>query len=423
MVTPMLSVVLLDFVLVLVAARLGGWFAEKIRQPSVLGEIIAGIMIGPSLLGLINPAVAGQDAQFSFQFLLLLGEIGAMVLLFQVGLESSLHKMMKSGSTSFCVALIGVVVPALLGFVYFYYFLGQSFNVSIFVGGTLTATSVGITMRVLKDMGKMKTNDGRIILGAAVIDDVMGLVILSMVVGLIGTTVVTPGQIIFDTARITIISVIFMLGSLWLGMRCMPKILGYLHGINMHRTFIVSSFVFLMIYGYLADMIGLAAIVGAFAAGLVFETLDTKEHFREKVKPVANLLVPIFFVMVGARMNIAALAAPETLPIILVLLAIAIAGKMAAGLGALRTKANKLAIGIGMIPRGEVGLMFAAMGLTVGLITMQLYSALVIVILITTLITPPFFARAVKGIKSDEHEEAKKQKGKNTEDEDFLAHA
>jgi Kef-type K+ transport system membrane component KefB len=422
MVTHILSVVLLDFVLVLVAARLGGWLAEKIRQPSVLGEIIAGIMIGPSLLGLLNPAVAGQDAQFSFQFMLLLGEIGAMVLLFQVGLESGLHKMLKSGFTSFCVALIGVVVPALLGFVYFYYFLGQSFNVSIFVGGMLTATSVGITMRVLSDIGKMKTNEGRIILGAAVIDDVMGLVILSMVVGLIGTTVVTPGQIIFDTAKITFMSVIFLLGSLWLGMRFMPKILGYLHSIKMHRTFIVSSFVFLMIYGYLADIIGLAAIVGAFAAGLVFETLNTKEHFMEKVKPVANLLVPIFFVMVGARMNIAALASPEILPMILVLLAIAIIGKMAAGLGALRSNVNKLAIGIGMIPRGEVGLIFAALGLTAGVITMQLYSALVIVILLTTLITPPFFARAMRNIKSEEHEEKKKEKTKGTEKEGLLTH-
>lgn len=402
MVTPLLSRILLDLIFILLGAKAGGWLAEKIGQPSVLGEILAGIIIGPSVFGLVNPLVAEESAHFSFEFLLILGEIGAMVLLFQVGLESSLYKLMKSGINSLAVATIGVVTPFMFGFLYFYGVLGQSFNVAVFVGGTLTATSVGITMRILSDMGKMKSEEGRIILGAAVIDDVMGLIVLSMVIGLVGTAVVTPGQIIMNIAQITLIAVVFLLGSLWIGIRFMPRFLGFWQKFRTRRTFIISSFIFLLAYGYLADMVGLAAIVGAFAAGLVFETLKEKEHFEEKIKPVANLLVPIFFVMVGIRMDVMSLANLSILPLVGVLFAVAVVGKMASGIGVVRSKASKLAVGVGMIPRGEVGLIFVAFGLKAALIDMSLYSALVLVIMLTTLLTPPFFARVMKKVKSEE---------------------
>lgn len=381
-ITP-LGLTLLKIVLILLLARFGGWIFERIKQPAVLGELVVGMILGPSILGWV---IHEQEPIIVF-----LAEIGAILLLFTIGLESNIYQLVKVGITSTLVAFIGVVTPMLLAYLYFIS-QGYTGGVAIFVGGVLTATSVGLTMRVLRDLGKLNTKEGKIVLGAAVIDDVLGLIVLSLVIGIIGSGGISIGNV----AAITIIAAIFLVGSLYLGIKFMPFLYKIVHRMEIRRTFVISSFMFALFLGFIANSIKLATIVGAFAAGLILERTEHKEHFKQKMVPVADLFIPIFFVMAGVLMDFSAfMNAKNWIPII-VILVIAVIGKIAAGLGAFGTKARKLAIGIGMIPRGEVGLIFAAYGITNKIINAELYSILIAVVLLTTFITPPFLKRVFK---------------------------
>jgi len=401
MIDGVLGTVFLDLIVVLLVARIGGWLAEKIGQPSVLGELLVGLILGPSLLGLINPFAEGENIKMVFEILTFLGEIGIMLLLFQVGLESNIYKLLKCGVTSLLVACIGVAVPVVAGFAFCFVFLKYSFAVSLFIGATLAATSVGITMRVLRDIRKINSEEGRIILGAAVIDDVIGLVLLSVMVDLVGTSAVTLSEVVIGAFIKTVVAVLFLATSIWAGIKFSPYIFKIVHKFKMNRTFVVSAFIFMLAYGYAANAIGLAAIVGAFAAGLIFERLEDKEHFEDRIKPVANIFVPVFFVMAGVYMDIYAFGDLSNIILIAVLLTIAVVGKIVAGIGAIRSKAYKLAVGIGMIPRGEVGLIFASYGLAGGLFNNDIYSILVTVIMLTTFVTPYFIVRSMKNVKPE----------------------
>jgi Na+:H+ antiporter len=393
------SSVLIALVVILLSAKLGGALLERFRQPAVLGELICGVILGNlSLLGF-----HGLDYLKSNEVIIILAEIGVIFLLFEVGLESNIREMLEVGLSSFLVALVGVILPMLLGWGLSAWFLPQAGTlVHVFIGATLCATSVGITARVLKDLGKTSAKESRIILGAAVIDDVMGLVILAAVTGIIkaaarggeGISVIGIGFIILK-------AIAFLVIALWIGSRLSPKLFSLASRLNVRGMLLTTSLCFCFFLSFLASQIELAAIVGAFAAGLILDPVhysnfrERGEHsIEELLHPISSFLVPIFFVLMGVRVDLRTFADPGILGFALVLTAVAILGKQACALAVVERGLDRLSVGIGMIPRGEVGLIFASIGASLMLggspvISSSTYSAVVIMVILTTLVTPP----------------------------------
>lgn len=377
--TNILGKILLEILIIMIAAKIAGWLCHKIKQSAVLGELIVGVILGPSLLNFIQPG--------SSEILVFLAEFGVIILLFEVGLESNIYKLLKVGLASILVAVVGVALPFAGGYLY-YITRGATSLVALFVGATLTATSVGITMRIFSEKGKIDTNEGKIILGAAVIDDVLGLIILSVLVG-----IAEVGRVsLMSIGKISLFSTLFLAGSIFIGIKTAPFLLRVVKYLNIKRTFALTGVVFAFALAYIANQIGLATIVGAFAAGLILETTEDKEHIREKIKPLSDVFVPFFFVNAGIMMDLKTLSNTTVLVPIIILLFIAVLGKVLAGSAAIKAKANKLVVGIGMIPRGEVGLIFATFGVTNNIVGQEMYAILVTVIMLTTLIAPPLLA-------------------------------
>jgi len=333
-----------------------------------------------------------------------LAEIGVIILLFQVGLESSLGEMMKVGVTSFMVATFGVITPFILGYGVSVWFLPhESIYVHIFIGATLTATSVGITARVLRDIGKIQTSEAKIILGAAVIDDVMGLVILAVVMGIIsaasGGAGLSAGGVFWIVAK----AIGFVVGAIFIGHLIAPKILIAGSKMRVQGVLLAIALMICFTLAFIADQIDLAPIVGAFAAGLILEEVHYKPFFtngREKhtvnemIEPIATFLVPIFFVRMGMLVELKTFGHMEILAFAGVMTVAAIIGKQACSLAIFTKGINRVAIGLGMIPRGEVGLIFAGIGAKLYLnneavISGGTFSAVVIMVIVTTLVTPP----------------------------------
>ena len=409
---PVLDV-LLELIIILLAAKLGGDLFERIKAPAVLGELVLGMLIG-------NMHLFGFDFFEPFKHNLtleILAEIGVIILLFEVGLESSVKEMMKVGIASFMVATFGVIAPFFLGWGVGVWFLpAESMYVHIFIGATLTATSVGITARVLKDINKINTKEAKIILGAAVIDDVMGLVILAVVTGIISAVNSGSGDGISSSAILFIIAkaVGFVIGAIVVGTYVLPSFFKF--GFYLKGKGVLLSFALLVCFllSYLAGMVGLAPIVGAFAAGLILDEVWFKyyhergEHtIEELIKPISIFLVPIFFVRMGMLVDLTTFSQVEILGFAAVLTVAAIVGKQVCALAIFDKTTNRLAIGLGMIPRGEVGLIFAGIGAKLMLdghkvIEPSTYSAVVIMVIITTLVTPPalIFSMTRKSKKS-----------------------
>ena len=364
----------LALLLILLAnAKIAGEICERIGYNAVLGELLLGTLLGPSLLGILNP---------SNEIIAFLAEVGVLFLLFEIGLESNLKALLRVGIRATMVAIIGVVCPMILGFGMFM-FLGYSFLVSLLVGATMTATSVGITMRVFSDLKKVDTVEGRIILSAAVIDDVLGLLILAIIAGL------AQGQelSIYNIGKILLLSVGFLIITILLGVVIMPSIFDYIGKLKAKEAIVCFSLVFAGFLGIFAQEIGLAAIVGVFLAGLLLTRTNYAKELHFKINSISSIFIPFFFIVAGAHISLTAFTSLNSLTIILVLLLLACIGKIASGL-AVKNVASSLIVGIGMIPRGEVGLIFAQYGLTYSLIDSSLYSVLVTVILLTTFITP-----------------------------------
>ncbi len=378
---------LIIIIIVLILAKLFGELFEKFGQSAVLGELTVGLILGPSLFNILIPS---ENIVFSF-----LAEIGVILLLFEVGLQSNLYKMLKVGFPSLMVAIIGVILPVTFGYIYFA-IGGYASSIAIFVGATLAATSVGITMRVLSDIKKLNTQEGKIILGAAVIDDVLGLIILSMITSFVELQKVS----FFALGKITFLSILFLVITTWVGIKYAPWFFKKIAKMEVKGSIIAFAFALSLILAVAANYVGLATVIGAFAAGLILERTEQKKHISIKIQPVCELFVPLFFVAAGAYMDIKVFSDTSKILIVLSLLAIAIVGKVLAGFGAIGTKANKLAIGIGMIPRGEVGLIFATYGLKTGIVGTYLYSVLAAVIILTTFITPPLLEPIMKRIKN-----------------------
>lgn len=386
---------IIKLLILLIVARVFGWLATLLKQPSVLGELIAGVILGPSLLGIIQP-LSGETGLLSTHLFMFLAEIGIIILLFQVGLESNLHKLIKIGPAAALVAFAGVVFPFLFGYLLFTS-LGYETIVAVFIGATLTATSVGITMRVLEDMHKINTNEARIILAAADIDDVLALITLSVIIGVIEVGVISY----FNIGKIIVFAVVFLVASFFAGFFASDMLYKIFQRLKVARTFVFTSLIFALTFAYIANAIGLATIVGAFVAGLALQRSKDKVKIHHRIQTIGSIFVPIFFVMAGVMLDIRILFDTEVLPLILGLLAIAVVGKMLAGLFAFgKVKVNKLAIGLGMIPRGEVGLIFATYGLTYGVITQNLYAIIVVVVMLTTFVTPTPLELVMEKVKS-----------------------
>jgi Kef-type K+ transport system membrane component KefB len=392
-----LAPVVLALAVILAAAKLGGDVAERIGQPAVLGELVVGVLVGNlSLVGIDWLQFIAANATID-----VLAQLGAVILLFEVGLESTVRDMLQVGVRSLMVAVLGVVTPWALGWWVGALLLPEhSVYVHAFLGAVLTATSVGITARVLKDLGRSQSPEARIILGAAVIDDVLGLVVLAAVAAVIATA--DSGAVLSYGALALVLgkALLFLFGALSLGVILSPWLFRFASRLRGSGVLLATALVFCFTLAWLASVIGLAPIVGAYAAGLILEDLHYRDFAKEErqledlVRPISSFLVPVFFVLMGMRVNLTALMRPEILGLAAALTVAAVLGKQACALGALGARLDWLSIGIGMIPRGEVGLIFANIGLTLvvrgeRIIDAATYSAVVIMVMLTTLITPP----------------------------------
>ncbi len=399
---------LLSLVVVILGAKLGGELFERLNQPAVLGELLVGIVLGNLTLvgvGLLEP-LKHSDA------LAIAAEIGVIILLFEVGLESHLRELMAVGFSALLVAMLGVVAPMGLGYgVSSLLMPDLPWYVHTFVGATLAATSVGITARVLKDLRRMDTKEARIILGAAVVDDVLGLIILAVVSGVIvslsstGSAAVNFG----DAGIIVAKAVAFLAAAVVAGQFIHVKTLGFGKRFKVAGVPLAIALSHCFFWAGLAGLIGLAPIVGAFAAGLVLEesdyhdfTLRGEESIEKLLRPISSIVVPVFFVVMGLKVDLSVFGSMSVLGLAGAITLVAIIGKQVCSLGVLEKGVNRLVVGIGMIPRGEVGLIFTGIG--AGLMVngqpvlgAQLVSAMVVMVMVTTLVTPPllkaFFAK------------------------------
>lgn len=375
-----LGTFLLMLMVILAAAKAGGEVAQRIGQPPVLGELLAGVVVGEGVLGLVRPEM--ETIHF-------LAEFGVLLLLFEIGLHSDLRALLRVGLDSLLVATIGVAIPFIMGYL-FAHLLGWGTIVSIFLGATLTATSVGITARVMADLRKLESPEARIILGAAVADDVMGLLILAVVSALAETGKVDAGSVLLISLKALGFLAVASLAGYWAA----PPFVRFLQRMEVEGALLVGIVAVALLFGWLAKMVGLAPIVGAFVAGLMLGQVHPRPPYEDELVPLTRLLTPIFFVAVGAAVHPDVLnpLPPQNRPVLLMtlaLFAVAVLGKIVAGWGVLTKGVDKWVVGVGMVPRGEVGLIFANMGAGMGVLKSDIFSAVVMMLALTTFIAPP----------------------------------
>jgi Kef-type K+ transport system membrane component KefB len=402
---------------ILLTAKIAGEFFERVGQPAVLGELLAGIILGNLMLVGFHQA----DWIKTDGVIAALAQLGVILLLFEVGLESNLSEMLAVGWSSLLVALAGVTAPFFLGWGVSAYFLpGETRLVHIFIGAVLCATSVGITARVLKDLGKLELRESRIILGAAVIDDVIGLLILATVVGAVAAATAGTSLDLTYIIWLAAKTVIFFVVTFAIGRYVMPPLFRGAVKLNSRGVLLVLSIAFCFGLSWLAAKVELATIVGAFAAGLVLDEVHFKP-FRERgerdliqlLEPVTTFLVPIFFVLMGMKVDLRVFGHLELLGFAVVLTIAAIIGKQVCSLALAERGLNRLAVGVGMIPRGEVGLIVASIGAGLALpnaagtmtpvVSPATFGAVVIMVIVTTLVTPPLLKMSLERKRSKPH--------------------
>ncbi len=383
----------LVFAVMLVAGKFSGELFERIGQPAVLGELIAGIILGGSVLGIIP---TGAEDPLS-EIIVIFAEIGVVLLLFEIGLETDLKQMFRVGPGAATVASVGVLLPLLFGFLFWMSpFVSAELShtsrmtTGIFIGATLTATSVGITARVLQDLRVMHSMEARMVIGAAVIDDILGILLLGLVSSLAAGEAVS----VLGLTRSMGLAVGFLVFAVGFGLLIAPRVFGWLDQLRVRGMLLVSAFAFVLLMASAADLAGSAMIIGAFAAGIILSGTNQFDTIVSRVKPVADVFTPIFFLSIGAQFDVRLLNPflgdnATILAIGLALFVIAIVGKVAAGWSVPWQRFNRPGVGIGMIPRGEVGLIFANIGLGSGVLTRELFSAILIMVMGTTFIAPP----------------------------------
>jgi len=383
------------FGVMLAVGKLSGELVARLGQPPVLGELVAGIALGASGLGVI-PTDATDSLTPVVQ---LLSTVGVAVLLFETGLQTNVRALAGVAGAATAISVCGMLVPFGLGFAYWRWggHGGASGGIdpsltALFVGATLTATSVGVTARVLTDLKRLKTEEARLILGAAVIDDVLSLALLGVVTALAGGRTVA----LVGAAQHFTVAVAFLVVAVVVGLALAPRLFALVERMRVRGTVVVSAFAFLLLLAALADRAGSALILGAFAAGLILAATNQAPVIESQIKPVADIFVPIFFLSTGAALDVRALGPFDApgLAVPVVLVAIALAGKLAAGWAAPWRRFNRWAVGLGMMPRGEVELIFANVGVATGALSPQLFGAMLLVVVATTLVTPPLLAWA-----------------------------
>lgn len=385
---PELDIVrfLAELLVILLSAKLFGELAERLGQPAVLGELIGGVVLGTGIFTffhLNDPALA------------LMSEVGVILLLFETGIHSDLGQLLKAGPTASAVAAVGVVVPFALGWGLMTA-LGKPGMEAVFVGAALTATSVGITARVLSDMGQLHRTEAQIVLGAAVIDDVLGIIILSAVQGIAVSGSLQWAGVI----KTILLSAGFLAAALWLGPHLSNALVKLVHRMRVRGVLVGMAVCFAFAMALAAHALGTAMIVGAFTAGILLARTDKKEDIDETVRPVVDIFAPVFFVMVGAKVNLAVfnpfIAENRiVLGLAALLIIAAVAGKVVSAVAVRDRGLNRWAVGFGMIPRGEVGLIFAQIGLAAGIVEPALYAAVVAMVIVTTFLAPPLLKKTL----------------------------
>jgi Kef-type K+ transport system membrane component KefB len=373
------------------AAKLAGEVFERIGQPPVIGELLVGMALGPHALGLIGHTQVHEVLQ----------ELGAIVLLFMVGLDTGLEAIRRVGSRALAVGTGGIFLPFLAG-LGFIYIIDGSLDEAMFVGAAMVATSVGITARVLSDLGVIEAVESRVILAAAVVDDVLGLLLLAAVSGL------TQGELsIIGLLALALAAGAFVIVVAVFGHRLVRVAIPHVDGARIPRGPLVFALSACLGLSALAGAIGLAAIIGAFLAGMAFSDLPRGWKLEEQVDPVYQLLVPFFFVVTGSLVDLGALAEPSSLGMIAGITGLAIAGKVIGCGGAAWGMGGRSAaiVAVGMVPRGEVGVIVATVGLSREIITNELYGVIVAMSIITTLIAPPFLKALFSGRAAQERRE------------------
>ncbi|MBW4677215.1 MAG: cation:proton antiporter [Desmonostoc geniculatum HA4340-LM1] len=417
-----LTGVLLTLVVIYLASKIGGELSRMMDLPPVLGELVGGVVVGASALHLVvfpDSGVAASDSiimtilqfinnltpdaltsifQTQSEVVSVLAELGVIILLFEIGLESDLKELQKVGYQATVVACVGVAVPFAAGTAGLVLLFHAPVIPAIFAGAALTATSIGITSKVLSEIGQLKSREGQIIVGAAVIDDILGIIVLAVVASLAKT-----GEVdIFNVIYLIVSATVFLIGSILLGKYFNQSFVAIANKLQTRGNLIIPAFIFAFFMAFLGNAIHLEAILGAFAAGLVLDETDKRKELDEQVKPIADILVPVFFVTVGAKVDLGVLnplvpGNREGLIISTFLILVAIIGKVVTGWSIFgQTGINRLAVGVGMIPRGEVGLVFAGIGAASGTLDKPLQAAIVIMVILTTFLAPPLLRLAFK---------------------------
>ena len=410
-----LAGVLLSLITVFLAAKIGGEVCARINLPPVLGELVGGVIVGVSALHLIvfpegaaetsgsllidflqstaglRPEAALSVFQGESEVVSVLAELGVIILLFEIGLESDLKELIRVGPQAAVVAIVGVIVPFAAGTLGLIGLFGVSTIPAVFAGAALTATSIGITAKVLAELQRLSSREGQIIIGAAVLDDVLGIIVLAVVASLAKT-----GEIeILNVIYLILGAAVFLVGSILIGRLLSPLFVALVEQLRTRGQLLISSLIFAFILAYIAAAIHLEAILGAFAAGLILAETTKRNELEEQISPIAAMLVPIFFVTVGAQTDLSVLnptvpSNREGLIIASFLVIVAIVGKVVTGFAVFgQPGINRWAIGVGMIPRGEVGLVFAGVGSASGVLSDALNAAIIVMVILTTFLAPP----------------------------------
>ncbi|MDG2990090.1 cation:proton antiporter [Candidatus Synechococcus calcipolaris G9] len=415
-----LAGVLLSLVVIFLASKLGGEAAKRLDFPPVLGELMAGLVIGISALHLVVFPVSGAQAADSLimtalqwinhlepdtltkiyesqsEVVKVLAELGVIILLFEIGLESDVRQLKEVGPQAIAVAMTGLLAPLILGTAGLMWFFHLPAIPAVFAGAALTATSIGITSKVLSELGQLQSREGQIIVGAAVIDDVLGIIVLAVVASLAKTGEVDVRHVCFLIVGATT----FLAGSIILGSVFNKTFVKLAEGLKTRGNIVIPALGFAFFMAFLGSALQLEAILGAFAAGLVLDESNARLQLEELLKPIADLLVPIFFVTVGAEADLTILnpTVPENRAGLLIagfLIVIAIFTKLISGWTVFGIPGiNRLAIGWGMVPRGEVGLVFAGIGAATGALDKPLEVGIILMVIFTTFLAPPFLRSA-----------------------------
>lgn len=391
---------LTELLVILIAAKVGAEVMARLRQPAVIGELLIGAVIGAGVLGWVG----GDDGGL----LSTLAEIGVILLLFEVGLETDLRSFARLGASALTVAVVGVVTPFALGFfaVRLFSIGGGSTELALFMGAAMTATSVGITARVFADLRRLHTDEAKTIIGAAVIDDVLGLIILGVVAAVLGGDgEFSAGTLLTITAK----AVGFLVVVVAVGHVLAPYFFRFVRFLKVEGSFVVGSFVFAIAVGLAAEhFAGLEPIVGAFAAGLVAGQTSFADRIEAELRPISFLFVPIFFLFIGSRVDVVALSDPQVLLAGGIISFLAIVGKLVAGLGVLSKGVSRRVVGVGMVPRGEVGLIFAALGAgeLSAVVGAGENAIVVLMVVVTTLLAPLILNRMLRNEPLDDERAA-----------------